>query len=80
MTRLNVIPRHGEWPFLPSIEIIQSDYVDPIANHKYSKQWRDLFIYDDKYKLDHFLFGIVERYIIATKGKAGHQVAWVHRD
>tara|TARA_Y100000296_G_scaffold86627_1_gene127045 strand:- start:809 stop:1045 length:237 start_codon:yes stop_codon:yes gene_type:complete len=78
MPQKNVVSRSGSWPFLDSVEIIESKYVDPLGNSKDAQEWRNLFINTEKF--NDCLFGIVERYIIATKGIKGHRVAWVHRE
>jgi len=76
--RCKVIARPGTWPFLECIDVLQSDYVDPVGHSPYSKDWRRIFLGSAQYH--GCLYGIVERYVIAEKGKAGAHVAWVHRD
>ena len=73
-----MVPRPGQWPFLPYIDIMQSDYVDPIGSSKYSKDWRSIFLNTDRY--GSCLYGIVERYVITEGGKKETRVAWIHRD
>ena len=74
----NVVPRPGQWPFLPCVVIMQSDYVDPISSTEYAKTWRSIFLGTSQY--GSCLYGIVERYVIAERGKKTTRVAWVHRD
>ena len=76
--KINVVARPGYWPFLDCIEILQSDYVDPIGHSDYAKDWRSIFLGTGEY--GKCLYGTVERYVICEKGKRGSHVAWVHRD
>ena len=76
--RKEVLARPGHWPFLDSVTIISSKYVDPMGSSMDSREWRDMFKHTKKF--NDMLFGIVEKYIIATRGEKGYRTAWVHRD
>jgi hypothetical protein len=75
--KCKVVPRPGQWPFVDTVKIIQSDYVDPISGGKWAQEWRDMIWGDVNF--DNFLYGYVERYVIIQNG-GKEQVAWIHRD
>lgn len=75
----NVIPRHGEWPFLPGVDIIKSDYVDPLGTDTWAKSWRRIHLGDrNDYRL--CLYGIIERFLLKTEHSDKIHVAWIQRD